>query len=103
VSPRPNAIKGKTEQRATMLARHNALKTGGTRTMPNHTMTFIEPARCDARAGVIAPIRYASLRETTPPLADGTEIGAVLMSKRLARWLAGPVSGRPITGKVIRS
>jgi hypothetical protein len=50
VSPR----KGKAERRATMRARHNVLKTGDTRTMPNHTLMFIEPARLSACAGVLA-------------------------------------------------
>jgi len=48
------AHKGKTGQRTSPKAAQNALKTGGTKTMPNHTMKFVEPARRAACAGVIA-------------------------------------------------
>jgi hypothetical protein len=53
VSRRPGPIKGKTGQRGRAKAAQNALETGGARTMPNHTLKFIEAVR----AAVIAQPR----------------------------------------------
>jgi hypothetical protein len=57
VRQKSDAIKGKTGQRTSQNAAQNAIKAGGTKTMPNHTMMFVEPSRRAANAGVIAQSR----------------------------------------------